>query len=61
MIRIKLIPSESNRTISFDYKDEGYSRNQWEALTADEREEILEKFVENLPEHPFWVIESIKQ
>ncbi len=57
-IKIKLEASVDTGHHSVDLKDLGFTPKEWEALSEAEKLDAIKNEVDNLPDQPYWTVES---
>lgn len=53
--------SYSSTTFTVDTKDLGYTDEEWEALSEDEKKDALQQECDGLPESPSWMLDSYRE
>lgn len=59
-IEIKVDVSEYRKTITIDLADINLTELQWEQMTESDREDLLQKHIDDLPEQPYWCVDTFK-
>ena len=57
-IKVKMSVSESTQSDSFTLDELGFMKEEWENLSDIEKIDAIQKAVDDLPEHPYWVVDS---
>lgn len=57
-ISVRLEVSENNGYHTFDLDDLNVTKEEWEKMDYSEQIRIIEMAVFNLPEQPYWTVES---
>jgi hypothetical protein len=55
MIKVKYTPNQESRSETFNYSDFGLSREEWIALSEDDKRSMLNEWVEHEP--PYWTVD----
>lgn len=59
-IKLKLGVVEDKWNLTVEPNELGYTEEQWDYMTDEERQRVLITFVNNLTEQPYWYLESFK-
>lgn len=60
-ISVKLEVSENRGHHTFDLYDLGVTKEEWEQMSDSEKHDIVEKAVFDLPEQPYWMVDSFDE
>lgn len=61
-ISVKLQVSEETNNWTFDLEDLGItSQEEWDELSIEEKDNIINELVNDLPDQPYWVMESFSE
>jgi hypothetical protein len=60
-IRITIDPSELSKDIHISPQDMGLSDEGWANLSDADKERYIDRYIENMPEQPYWVIDRWKE
>lgn len=60
-ISVRLEVSQNTNHVSFDLSNFGLSESEWEELSDKEKHELIESAVFDLPEQPYWVLDSFSE
>jgi len=60
-ISVKLEVSECSGHRSFDLEDLSVTEQEWNEMSESEKHDTIEKTVFDLPEQPYWMVESFRE
>lgn len=60
-ISVKLDVSESKGHHTFDLEDLGVTEQEWNEMSESKKNNIVEKAVFDLPEQPYWMVDSFNE
>lgn len=46
------------KTWHFDEEDLGVSKEEWDALSENGKNELIQEAIDNMPEQPVWMLEK---
>lgn len=62
ILHVDMAPSHSTNNWKIDVQEDlGYGQEAWDALTKDEKEEVINDFLADLPEQPYWMVDKFKE
>ena len=53
-----MVASEDKSNRTFDVDDFGLTPSEWEKMSDEDKGKVIQDAVDNLPEHPYWVVDS---
>ena len=59
-IKVNLGVSESTGFTTFDLEDLGITQLEWDLLSEEEKKDIIEEGVFDLPSQPYWMVDSFE-
>lgn len=60
-ITAKISVQASRTSFSFSLEDLGVTAEQWEKMEQKERDELVQKAVDNEPDQPYYIVESYEE
>jgi len=60
-IRVNLAVSQNTDYETYDLEDFDLTIAEWESMSDYEKSDIIQKAVNNLPEQPYWVVDSFSE
>jgi 6-phosphogluconolactonase/glucosamine-6-phosphate isomerase/deaminase len=57
-ITVKILPSKKRVKVTFSLDELNLTKKQWNAMTGEEKLKVIQKAVDELPEQPYWLVES---
>lgn len=60
-ISVTLGSSQNTGHATFTLDDINVSQQEWEEMDAAQKKEAVEQAVNNLPEHPYWMVDSFTE
>lgn len=60
-IVIQTVPSEESNTKTVTLEDLCLSKEEWEALDEDGKEEKLNDYLSELSDQPYWMVDKFKE
>lgn len=61
-IKVTASPSEiSARTFTFYASDHGFTDEEWDKLSKDDKCDQVRQFLESLPEQPYWSLDEYEE
>lgn len=60
-IQVYIEASETKNVKTVDIGDLDFSEKEWNNLSESRKTEIIEEYVEDLPEQPYWMLERFKE
>ncbi len=62
ILHVDMTPSQSKNVWKIDVQEDlGYSQEVWDALTQEGKEEVINDFLADLPEQPYWMVDRFKE
>jgi len=62
ILHVDMAPSQSANNWKIDVQEDlGYRQEVWDTLTQDEKEEVINDFLAELPEQPYWMVNKFKE
>lgn len=60
-IKVSASPSEiSDRTFTIDLLEMGYTKDYFDGLDEQDKERIIQEYLDNAAEQPYWIFNGIK-
>jgi hypothetical protein len=56
-IKVKLLPSEERGRVTFSLDELELTKEEWNAMTEEEKLNVIQKAVDELPEQPYWFVD----
>jgi len=44
-----------------DLEDLDYTEDSWNKLSEEQKRDVLEDYINDLPEHPYWVLDTFNE
>lgn len=60
-ITVSLTVSQETNNLTFDLEDLNLTQDDWNNLNESERESAIQKIVDDLPEQPYWVVDTFTE
>ncbi len=60
-ISVKLEASENRSHHTFDLEDLGFTEQEWSEMSGTEKEEAINKAASDLPEQPYWCVDTFDE
>jgi len=60
-IKVKLEVSQNNSIKNFDLEDLDITESEWQKLSKDEKIELIQIYVNDMPEQPYWMVDSFSK
>lgn len=57
-VTFRIMPHEQSKDMSIDTEDLDITDREWQQMDDDTREQMLQKYIEEM-EQPFWVVNKI--
>jgi hypothetical protein len=57
-IYVRLGISETQRSMKIDLEESGVSKEEWAEMSEDEQQVWLQDYANDLPEQPYWCVET---
>jgi len=60
-ILVTLDVSQDSRNVTFDLEDLDITEEDWMELSDKDKKSIIQQAVDNMPEQPYWVVNTFSE
>lgn len=60
-IKVEMTPNITTNVMTMDLEDLGVTEEQWNEMDDENKEETINNYIGNLPEQPYWMVDTFSQ
>jgi len=60
-IKVEMTPNTTINVMTIDLDELGITKEEWEQMDNEDKEETINNYIGDLPEQPYWMVDTFRE